>query len=101
VLLLIKGNAILIQESFTLLGCMMNDNQSSEMKPVFEAITAIHETLRVKPDMAIARYDLAMLYLKTGQRSAAILQLRILDKYDESMAQKLAEQIFPKPSPDN
>jgi hypothetical protein len=80
---------------------MMDNNQSSEMKPVLEAIAAIHETLRAKPDMAIARYDLAMLYLKTGQRSAAILQLRILDKYDESMAQKLAEQIFPKPSPDN
>ncbi len=76
----------------------MPKNNSSETKKCLEAIAAIHVTLLSKPDLAIARYDLGTLYLKTGQRSAAILQLRLLEKYDTQMAEKLSEMIFPSSS---
>jgi tetratricopeptide (TPR) repeat protein len=61
-----------------------------------QAIEAIRLTLQEKPDLAIARYDLGLLYLKVGDRGAAIFQYRQLMKYDKMIAQRLLDQIFSK-----
>ncbi len=71
------------------------EDDSIELEKCRQAIASIKQTLHDKPDLAIARYDLGMLYLKTGDRGAAIQQYRQLMKYDQAIAQKLLEQIFP------
>jgi tetratricopeptide (TPR) repeat protein len=71
------------------------EDVSMEMEKFRQAIASIKETLRDKPDLAIARYDLGMLYLKTGDRGSAIHQYRQLMRYDQAIAQRLLEQIFP------
>ncbi len=72
------------------------EEDSSELEKFQEAIASIKRTLQDKPDLVIARYDLGMLYLKIGDRGAAIQQYRQLQKYDAVFAQKLLEQIFPQ-----
>lgn len=71
------------------------ETNSIEMEKYRQAIASIKQTLHDKPDLAIARYDLGMLYLKTGDRGAAIQQYRRLKKHDQVIAQKLLEKIFP------
>jgi tetratricopeptide (TPR) repeat protein len=70
------------------------------MKPTDEekrrqAIDAIQQTIRDKPAMGIARFDLGMLYLQMGNRGEAINQYRKLQEIDKRLAQKLLEQIYP------
>lgn len=71
------------------------DENAIELEKCRQAIDSIKQTLHEKPDLAIARYDLGMLHLKIGDRGAAIQQYRQLMKFDQTIAQRLLEQIFP------
>jgi hypothetical protein len=75
---------------------MIMDEHAIELEKCRQAIAAIKLTLQEKPNLLIARYDLGMLYLKVGDRGAAIQQFRQLKKYDGTIAQRLLEKIFPE-----
>jgi len=59
----------------------------------YEAIRAYKEAARISPDMAEAYYNLGMTYLETGDRAAAIAQLRTLQPLDEKLYKKLLSEI--------
>lgn len=69
----------------------MNDDLSK----CHQAIESIQLMLKDKPNSAIARYDLGMLYLRVGSHAQAINQYRLLKEIDAMIAQKLFETIFP------
>ena len=59
----------------------------------YEAIEAYKQATRIRPDMAEAYYNLGMTYLETGDRAAAIVQLRTLQPLDTKLYGKLLGEI--------
>jgi Flp pilus assembly protein TadD len=59
----------------------------------YEAIEAYKQAARIRPDLAEAYYNLGMTYLETGDRAAAIAQLRTLQPLDAKLYDKLRSEI--------
>jgi len=59
-----------------------------------EAIEAFREALRLKPDFALAWYDLAIAYEISGNRSAALEAVQQLRRLDPRMADKLFNDLI-------
>ncbi|HKR00052.1 MAG TPA: trypsin-like peptidase domain-containing protein [Pyrinomonadaceae bacterium] len=59
----------------------------------YEAIEAYKQAARIRPDLAEAYYNLGMTYLETGDRIAALAQLRTLQPLDDKLYKKLLGEI--------
>jgi tetratricopeptide (TPR) repeat protein len=59
----------------------------------YEAIEAYKQAARLRPDLAEAYYNLGMTYLETGDRAAALTQLRTLEPLDEKLYKKLLSEM--------
>lgn len=58
----------------------------------YEAIDAYKQAAHIHPDMAEAYYNLGMAYLETGDRAAALVQLRQLQSLDAKLYGKLLSE---------
>jgi tetratricopeptide (TPR) repeat protein len=59
----------------------------------YEAIEAYKQAARLRPEMAEAYYNLGMTYLETGDRAAALAQLRTLQPLDDKLYKKLLSEV--------
>lgn len=66
---------------------------SEKMKQYPRAIKSYKQVIELKPDNARAYYNVALVYLKLGNKSAAREQQIILKTLDSNLANSLAEEI--------
>jgi len=64
-----------------------------ELKRYTEAIEAYREAIKIKPDYALAYYNLGFAYLDAGDKESAMLQYNILKSQDVELAAKLLQNI--------
>ncbi|MCK5512456.1 MAG: tetratricopeptide repeat protein, partial [Thermodesulfovibrionia bacterium] len=59
-----------------------------------EAIEAFKQAIRIKPDYAIAYYNLGVAYLNLNDRGSALEEFKILKELDTELANKLYKEIY-------
>jgi len=58
-----------------------------------EEIAAFNKALEIRPRYSSARFNLALIYLKKGDRQSALAQYEALKEFDVTMADELKKKI--------